>query len=374
MLDKQFQPYEDLEVQAAVQAWKAHPIMQAILNYAFKEDAITMEQKLQNCVSIKSFQTNIIYPALQRILAESSTGLTSNGFEQLDSSASYLFISNHRDIVLDASLLNVLLYEKNCVMTASAIGDNLIPNDFLHAFSKLNRNFIVQRSLAPRELLRSSAALSKYMRYLLDNSRSVWLAQKEGRTKDGNDITQQGVLKMLSMSKSREMSNKAFFKSLRIVPVSISYELDPTFALKLPALITALKNEPYTKKENEDLQNIITGLTGSKGQIHMEVGQVLTNELDLLDQANGNKNQEIKLLADILTKRIQEQYYFHPSNYVAYDLLRESADYNKHYSTAYKESFTNQVDAIESKFGILGKELFLKSYANPIINKLNIGV
>src|SRR5690606_19143080 len=173
----------------------------ALLQFSFPEKSFKeIEEIVYTCHSIRDFQTKIIYNTVQRVLEKSSEGLTNSGFDKLDKSQSYMYISNHRDIILDTCLLNVVLYEQDLKMTASAIGDNLVKKPFLLLLSRINRNFLVKRGLGPREMLQSSQKLSEYIKHLLlEEKRSVWMAQRQGRTKDGNDTTQQGVLKMLAM-------------------------------------------------------------------------------------------------------------------------------------------------------------------------------
>src|SRR5690606_20222844 len=205
-----------------------------------------------------------IYNTVQRVLEKSSEGLTYSGFEKLDKGQSYMYISNHRDIILDTCLLNVVLYEQYLKMTASAIGDNLVKKPFLLLLSRINRNFLVKRGLGPREMLQSSQKLSEYIKHLLlEENRSVWMAQRQGRTKDGNDTTQQGVLKMLAMAKGKQ-SIAEYFGTLKIVPVSISYEFDPTDVLKMPEVMAKRLEETYVKSANEDFNSIMKGALGNK--------------------------------------------------------------------------------------------------------------
>ena len=211
-------PYYDSEVNEALCASLNHPMLKAMMNFTFPDvaDEVWKEQ-LKKTHSIRDFQINFVYQSIQKVLEKSSDGLTTSGFEKLERNTPYLFISNHRDIILDTSLLNVSLFDHGLVMTASAIGDNLVKKDFVLKLSKLNRNFLVQRNLSPRELLQSSKLMSEYMYHLLNKeNRSVWIAQREGRTKDGNDATHQGVLKMVAMA-SDENNVMDFFKKLKTV-------------------------------------------------------------------------------------------------------------------------------------------------------------
>ena len=272
-------PFYDSEVNKAIKSLLHHPMMKAMMDFTFPEmeDEVWKEQ-LSRTHSIRDFQVNFVYQSIQRVLERSSEGLTTSGFEKLEPNTSYLFISNHRDIILDTSLLNVSLFDHGLVMTSSAIGDNLVQKEFLLKLSRLNRNFLVQRGLSPRELLQSSKLMAEYMYHLLSKeNRSVWIAQREGRTKDGNDATHQGVLKMIAMA-SDEQNCMDFLKKIKIVPVSISYEYDPTDALKMPQLLAISKDEEYIKEKNEDFITLLSGIIGQKKRIHIHVGDILENE------------------------------------------------------------------------------------------------
>jgi hypothetical protein len=190
-------PFYETEVNEALQSVIPHPMMKALMNFTFPdvEDEVWKAQ-LRKTHSIRDFQCNFIYHTVQKILENSSDGLTTSGFEHLEKNSSYLFISNHRDILLDTTLLNAALFQNGHLMTASAIGDNLVKKSFVKTLARLNRNFLVLRGLSPREMLQSSKLLSEYMgQLMLHENRSVWIAQREGRTKDGNDETNPGVLK-----------------------------------------------------------------------------------------------------------------------------------------------------------------------------------
>ena len=317
---------------------------------------------------------NIVYQALQQVLAKSSEGLTSSGFEKLDKNTAYLFISNHRDIILDTSLLNLTLCDYGMMLTASAIGDNLVKKPFLYTLSKINRNFLVQRGLSPRELLQSSKLMSDYIHQLLTvDNRSVWLAQREGRTKDGNDATQPGVLKMLSLAAGKE-DLVAFFKKLKIVPISMSYEYDPTDSLKLPELLANMKNEVYVKAENEDFSTLQNGIMGQKKRIHIHAGNILNTELDALAET-PNANQQIKAVAQIIDKAIITNYTLWSPNYIAYDLLHKTphlslGEYAAHYTAEEKEIFTKRLASKVDMQDDESVERFLAMYANPVVNKM----
>ena len=296
--------------------------------------------------------------------------MTTSGFEKLEKNTSYLFISNHRDIILDTSLLNVCLFDHELVMTASAIGDNLVKKDFLKILSKVNRNFLVQRGLAPRELLQSSQLLSEYIKQLLlRENRSVWIAQREGRTKDGNDATHPGVIKMLAMAAENEDAMD-YFKKIKIVPVSISYEYDPTDALKMPQLMAEANQEVYIKEENEDFKTLLSGIIGQKKRIHIHVGDILNAELDSIKNEFSNTNKQVQALAKVIDDSILQSYKLWPTNFIAYDILNKTNTFSNHYSEEEKMLFERRLELkiVANKEQM--RDSFLAMYANPVVNKM----
>jgi 1-acyl-sn-glycerol-3-phosphate acyltransferase len=362
-------PYHDSEINQAIQSILDEPMLKSIMNFTFptmSDEA--WKNTLCEVQSTDEFQKNIIYKTLQNVLKISSDGLTTSGFEQLEPNTPYLFISNHRDIILDTSLLNFTLCDHDLLLTASAIGDNLVKKPFLNILAKINRNFLVLRDLPPRELLESSILLSEYIEKMLcEEKRSVWIAQREGRTKDGNDATHSGVLKMLSFAAGKE-NVITFFKKLKIVPVSISYQYDPTDALKLPELIASINNQTYVKSENEDFNSIYNGIIGQKKGIHIHAGNVLDKELEEAEQLTIS-NKQIKVLAQIIDKAIISNYRLWSSNYIAYDLLYRTDKYAAHYSDEEKIAFEQRLHSKIDSSDSVHNHQFLAMYANPVVNK-----
>ena len=363
-------PFYDAEVNEAICASLNHPMLKALMDFTFPDvDDEVWKEQLKKTHSIRDFQCNFIYQSVQKVLAKSSEGLTTSGFEKLDKNTSYLFISNHRDIILDTSLLNTCLFENGLVMTASAIGDNLVKKAFMHNLAKLNRNFLVQRGLSPRELLESSKLMSEYIgQLLLRENRSVWIAQREGRTKDGNDSTHPGVLKMLAMA-SDEPKLMDYFKKIKIVPVSISYEYDPTDALKMPQLIAESKNEIYIKDKNEDFITLLSGIIGQKKHIHIHVGDVLDKELDKIAVEFDNNNKQIQAVAQAIDVSILQSYKLWPTNYIAYDLLYNTNAHQHLYTESEKSLFERRLEMRIDENNLQMVESFLAMYANPVVNK-----
>jgi 1-acyl-sn-glycerol-3-phosphate acyltransferase len=363
-------PFYDSEINEALQDVIHHPMMKALMNFTFPDvaDEVWKEQ-LKKTHSIRDFQCNFIYQSVQKILEKSSEGLTTSGFENLEPNTSYLFISNHRDILLDTTLLNSALFEHGLVMTASAIGDNLVKKSFLKTLAKLNRNFLVQRGLTPREMLQSSKLLSEYIGNLLQHeNRSVWIAQREGRTKDGNDATNPGVLKMLGMA-SDEKNLMDYFKKIKIVPVSISYEYDPTDALKMPQLMAEANNEIYVKEKNEDFMTILSGALGQKKRIHIHIGKVLDTEIDAVQAENDNSNKQIVALAQVIDDAILINYKLWPTNFIAYDIVNKIDTHSHLYTENEKSLFERRLEMRIDEENPIALQGFLAMYANPVMNK-----
>ncbi len=326
-------------------------------------------EQLNNCNSIRDFQTSIITRGIQNVLTRSSHGLTTSGFEKLEKNTAYLFISNHRDILLDTCLLNISLFNNDLIMTASAIGDNLVKKSFLMELARLNRNFLVQRGLGPREMLKSSKLMSEYIsENLLKDNRSIWIANREGRTKDGNDLTQQGVLKMIALGRGN-FEVFEYFKKIKIVPISISYEFDPTDMYKMPELMAKHYEEEYIKSTNEDFNSILKGLTGQKKRIHISAGDVLTTELDEIANSGETTNKQFQQLASVIDKIIHKNYKLWPTNFVAYDMLNNTNKYIDRYTEKEKRQFERRVERRVNTSDEVAFKNFLLMYANPVFNK-----
>jgi 1-acyl-sn-glycerol-3-phosphate acyltransferase len=363
--------FYDSEINEGIIKVIDHPMMKALMNFCFPgtEDEIWKEQ-LRKTHSIRDFQCNFIYYGVQQVLEKSSEGLTTSGFEKLEKNTAYLFISNHRDIVLDTTLLNSSLFEHGLDMTSSAIGDNLVKKTFLKTLAKLNRNFLVLRGLSPRELLVSSKLLSEYMaQLLLHENRSVWIAQREGRTKDGNDETNPGVLKMIGMG-SDEPNIMDYFKKIKIVPVSISYEYDPTDALKMPQLLAEANNEIYKKEKNEDFKTLLSGIIGQKKRIHIHIGDVLDAEIDDIIKNVDTTNKQVQALAQVIDDSILSNYKLWTTNFIAYDILNCSNRFSHLYTENEKLLFERRLEMRIDHEHPVAKQGFLDMYANPVVNKL----
>jgi len=366
--------YKDEEVNDALREYVKHPMVKALLQFTFPEmKSSDIQAILGECHSIADFQSKVIYLSVEKVLEKTSEGLSDNGFEELDTNESYFYISNHRDIILDTSLINYTLHDHDLIMTASAIGDNLVQKPFLMALSKLNRNFLVQRNQSPREMLKSSSKLSEYIKHLLFNeNRSVWMAQREGRTKDGNDFTQQGVLKMVGMAKG-ELDILDYFAELKIIPVAMSYEFDPTDMLKMPEVLAKRMKEEYKKSANEDFNSIMQGAMGQKGRIQISAGQMLTKEdFDPIREKELSINDQLKEVSTLIDNAIYRNYKLWPANYIAYDLLKNENRFEDHYTEKEKRQFDRRISRRVDVKNPLALNSYLLMYANPVINKMSL--
>jgi Acyltransferase len=363
-------PFYDTEINQGVQFWINHPYMEALIHFCMPDTPPEVwKDRLRRIQSVREFQTNFIYHGVQQVIKKSTDGLSTSGFDKLEKNTSYLFISNHRDIILDTCLLNNCLFENGLVMTASAIGDNLVQRDFMRNLAKLNRNFLVQRGLNPREMLQSSKLLAELMgQFILRENRSVWIAQREGRTKDGNDATNPAVLKMLAMGSGDEKITD-YFKKIRIVPVAISYEYDPTDALKMPQYLAETKQETYVKDKNEDLLNLLSGVVGQKKHVHIHIGDVLKTEIDQIAIDNTNINKQILALADVIDASILKNYKLWPTNYIAFDIINKTDRYKNRYTETEKSLFERRLAMRIPDGNPVAIEGFLSMYANPVVNQ-----
>jgi hypothetical protein len=366
--------YDD-EVQDVTKKLILDPVFMPLINYLWEDMTFEDVQKKADKVNGNvDFQLEFMHGAIRRIIEMSSTGLTSSGFELLDPKKSYLFVGNHRDILLDAAILQVLLVEHGLPTSEITFGSNLKEKGFVTDFGKLNRMFTVQREGTSKELYEISRKLSAYIRHtIVDKVVSVWIAQRNGRTKDGFDTTQSGLLKMLNISGNKSFSEN--FAQLNIVPLTISYEYEPCDDLKTAELYLSSLHTKYTKAQGEDLNSVITGIKQFKGRIHMSVGAPIEEkEYQYIDKI-PNENDKIKALTTMIDKRIHHDYKLYPVNHIACDILQETNLFESFYSPEEKSNFIKYME--EKIAGIKGendvlRSIFLKLYAQPTINKIHL--
>ncbi len=360
-------PYEDADVNRVLNKLLQEPdFLKLAMGTNPNLNKQTLVASAKNISTILDFQKYFIGPILQSILAKTSDALTFSGLEKLSKNKSYLFISNHRDILLDSTLLNYILLSNGFNTTQMAIGDNLLIKPWITDFLKLNKSFIVKRSLSRRDFFNFSKKLSLYIKHVLHNKKeSIWIAQREGRTKDGLDQTQPGLLKMFVMSESDNY--RKFFQSLNIVPISISYEYEPCDKLKAREVLKKSLEPNYVKNPLSDILSMMTGIQCRKGHIHLTIGKPINKELVDFPETL-NKNDYISKLALLLDKKIHQNYHLWPNNFIAADILKNTNDFSDKYSPQDKEDFNQYIshqcgnrDTIQS--------LLFEIYANPVDNQ-----
>jgi hypothetical protein len=363
-------PYNDNEIEAATHRIIEDNFFPIVVSYLFPGvDIEQFKTKISKIKTIREFQVEIMFDAIYSIVRRTSSGLISNGFEKLSKDKNYLFISNHRDIVLDSAIFQILCYDNGLETTEITFGDNLMINQFIIDVGKINRMFTFKRGGSLREIFVNSLESSNYMRYVLTGKRaSVWIAQKNGRTKDGFDKTADAVLKMFSMSsKERFIEN---LNELCITPVAISYEYEPCDALKTQEIYVS-RRQKYEKTENEDLNSILTGINQHKGGIAISICDTISKD-DLIICNDLHNNKKFAKLAQIIDKRIYSNYKLWKTNYIAYDILYGSDIFADQYSLQDKFDFINYCDiSLKNLNGDKNEllEIFLNIYVNPIRNK-----
>jgi hypothetical protein len=371
----EIRPYFDEEVHAAIENLIADQQLKPFFTSyfpIFKFDRFTNQLKKVN--SIYDFQSVFAYQALKYIIKNSIKRLTSDGLDKLDTKKTYLFITNHRDIVLDSSLLNFTLFENGHNTSQTAIGDNLYVSPIITHFLKLNKSFTVKRNIQPRAFYDYSKTLSAYISYVIkERHESVWIAQREGRAKDGNDKTQHGLLKMLMMN--FEKSEKESFFDLNVIPVAISYEYDPCDYLKATELYMSDHELPFEKTSDKDFKSMMQGIMGYKGNVHIAFGDALKED-DNNDNTELSYNDWVKTIAEKIDRHVHKNYHLWKTNYMAYDILHRTKKFSGKYTTSEKDKF---LEYLQNRTEMVPEHLdkaeimiiLLNMYANPVKNYLD---
>ncbi|MEM7373198.1 MAG: 1-acyl-sn-glycerol-3-phosphate acyltransferase [Bacteroidota bacterium] len=364
----EIRPYRDEEVNEVLSQIATKPSFLKLISYMFPRlSSKDIQEGFAHIHSVSAFQALYIHQGMRSLASNSTDGLSYEGIKQLDKKTPYLFLSNHRDIILDSAFLNILLFEHGVDTTEIAIGDNLMVSPLVTDLMKLNKSFIVHRN-APRRLLPSySKRLSQYIRHVLqEKEQSVWIAQRNGRTKDGVDQTAPGLLKMLSLS--REEGLAASFAKLNLTAVAISYEYEPCAGLKAEELLHQELGLPYTK---DDKTAIIQGIRAQKGRVHLAVGQPI-KDFSVMDGPTERSNDWLRALAHLLDQEIDRLYKRWPTNYIASDLWLQEDRYTNHYSEQEKERFQQYLDhqvSLHKGDPFLLRQKVLEIYAGPVLGK-----
>jgi len=363
-------PYTDAEIPAAMKRIAESEYLPAICKFAFPEKKLNeIQVLLLSCKNIYDFQVNVMYQFNKQVIAQTIDTFTCSGFDYLDPKKNYLFVSNHRDIVLDPSLLQSALYDEGFRTTEITFGNNLMRPQIVVDIGKSNKMFKVIRGGHPRELYKNSEYLSKYIRFTLTQKKeSIWIAQRNGRTKDGNDATDQGIISMFCMSSKNNLMKA--IEELNIVPVAVSYQWEPCDFFKTKELYLSSERIKYVKQKDEDLTSILTGITQQKGKVHFSICKPIENvEYNTFPQEPPNKFYNH--LARLIDEKIYNNYKLWNTNYMAHDIRSGTHKFEAHYTLEEKEQFMirfqNILNQIEGNKDII-RSIFLGIYANPIDN------
>ena len=365
-------PYYNEEIAPAMHRIADSEHFQALFSYAFPNREIEeVRNEVRTYTSIADFQDRVMRIFNEQVISRTICQFTYDGYENLDINKQYLFVSNHRDIVMDASLFQYILHFIFGHPTSEiTFGSNLMSSQLVIDIGKSNKMFKVIRGGNIKDFYENSLHLSEYIRYaILDKKESVWIAQRNGRTKDGKDATDQGIIKMFYMS-SPDNPVKALAE-LNIVPISISYQWEPCDTLKALELYQS-RLEKYVKKPGEDSNSILTGITQQKGNVHISVGKPLSEE-DLAP-LNGLPNNKFNMqAAALLDNQIYKNYKLTCNNYIAHDMRSKSKKYAEKYTTEEKQLFVQRYNEVID-FDVENKktlgDIFLGIYANPVDSHL----
>jgi len=360
-------PYNDEEIPAAIARVADNSLFGTIVHHLYPDaDIAQYRENFLRIQTTREFQSQVMFQAIRNILQNSSEGVTYSGFDQLDADKQYMFVANHRDILLDAAILQVLLHEHGMDTSEITFGSNLMQGGLVTDLGKMNKMFRIVRGSTAHDFYRNSLEVSSYMRYAITKKKqSVWIAQRNGRTKDGNDRTESAVLKMFSISSPLPFAEN--LNELHITPVVISYEYEPCDFLKTQELFIA-QYQLYIKEPGEDLRSILHGITQSKGRIHLAVMPTITRE-ELDECALQEKNGRFTALARIIDQRIRDGYRLWGNNYIAYDLLHHCNRFADRYNPEERNRFLDYM--WQGLQQLQGEEdelhnIFLGIYANPV--------
>jgi len=360
-------PYNQSEIPSAMQRIAENEHFEALSKYIFPDrDIEDVRTMVRNIRTTDEFQIKVMYFVNQQIVRRSMTELTIDGLDQLNQQTNYLFVSNHRDIMLDSSLLQYLLNRNGFSTTEITFGSNLMSSQLVIDIGKANKMFKVIRSSNIREFLKNSLHLSEYIRNTItEKGESIWIAQRNGRTKNGFDATDQGIIKMFCMSKSSDLIQA--IDELNIAPLAISYQIESCDILKTRELYLSQNSEKYVKQPCEDFNSILTGIQQPKGYVHLSFCKPLTSKE--LEFGHKIPNEFYKNVATLIDERIYRHYKLFNNNYIAHDLRSGKDTFSACYTKEEKEAFVARcrymLEQIEGDKDTL-TSIFLGIYANPV--------
>ena len=372
-------PYDDSVFHEKMEKLVKDPGFLHAVNYTMpSEDVPALVDDLLKIDNKYDFQHQVMYPFLEMLAKTTTSGISLGGVKYYNPALNYVFITNHRDIVLDASFLNLAFLRKGMPTCEIAIGNNLLVFDWINDLVRLNKSFIVKRNTGLREGLMAAKHLSAYIHYsILEKKESVWIAQREGRAKDSSDKTQESLIKMLAIAGQGSFMDR--LREINLMPVSISYEYDPNDYLKAREFLLKRRNPDFKKTQRDDLFSMETGLLHNKGRVHFQLTPRINNKLDQIGEFPDN-NTAAKYVGCLIDQAIHRSYEIFPINYVAFDLLNHSERFRSKYSAEQKqqtiEYFEIQLNKITDIPDITPEErdflmeMMLVMYSNPLKNKL----
>ena len=374
-LFKDIRPYTDSEVSKVLESLTSNPsVLRALIGLQFpgiisKFPFIKFFVKQKLISKVKTIHTiddyqQVFKGLMEKVVQESISTLSVNGLKELNQNDNHLYISNHRDITLDAALLALNMHQLGFKTFNIAVCNNLMKETWASDLFRLNKSFIIQRSGATKKEIYSGLLLASQFihRSIFQDNDSIWIAQKQGRAKDGIDETDPALLKMIHLTQRKTQSIGDYFNSLKVVPVSISYEFDPNDQLKAKELYSSLSNSSYIKEKDEDLKSIANGITGFKGNVNFNLSEPRT----FADE------DDYQTIAEKISDSIVSMYKLHATNFAACNLLQLS----------YQDQITYSSEEIEKATKILQDRLknlengarskLLEQYANPVVRKLKL--
>ena len=370
----EIRPYLPEELPQVFEELIADPEFQTAMGYAFQ--GMPFEQIAAAMRASKTnleFQKALVYPFIKGVIQKLSSGITMS-YDNKEHMAKSLCISNHRDIIMDSAFLCIVFVETVGNTVEIAIGDNLLIRPWIKKLVRVNRSFIVQRSASIREMLASSKRLSSYIHYTItERNQPIWIAQREGRAKDSNDRTQEGLIKMFSMYSGGDIIDA--LKVLNIAPTTISYEYDPCDYLKAKEFQQKRDNPEWKKSPMDDLINMKAGMFGYKGGIHYHIADCINDEIDAIDRSLG-KNEKTATVARIIDKHIHSNYKFWAINYYFYELMTGDTRFADKYTADEKAKLDAYLQGQIAKVDLPNRDdefcrtKILEMYANPVINYL----
>ena len=364
-------PYSDEEAAAALAKVANHPNVPWISKYIFSNQPETyLRDLLKNIHTVDEFQSAVMSYAIEWVIEKTVHNFSYDGLAKLEAiKGCYLAMSNHRDIILDPAFTQIILMRNKLPLTQIAVGDNLLKSRTVEYLIRSNRMIKVIRGISARELYLSSQHLSRYIRETITSGTgSVWIAQRQGRTKDGIDTTEQGLLKMCDMSGKGDFVEN--FKELNIIPLSVSYEYEPCDILKAREMLIS-RTQKYVKTENEDLQSIMLGIKQYKGNVHMNIGDPLSED-EIREASHCDKNDRYQAIRHAVDRRVIGGYRLWQTNYIAYDMVNGTTRYSEHYGPEDLEKFkaytAHQLEQVEPTLDKDAlRDIFLRIYGNPVM-------